>query len=427
MIAFPAPLQDQEAVSEFKLTEMGSPGLTKALGGFPFLLLRFCFLLILVVRPSTSENGDESTPTSQKDSTLGDKTKFPTKIINLAESINRSQKGLQDPERAKASREQWELALKDIKELLPDPKKTANETAMSRDKGSFSQWKLLLEKPNSLELDLETNLTVDVDNFLTERGQNSKIARFEGFASWERLLQDWADDIQDYMDKIEAENTEYPLATHGAPTKRRKSTVSESPKTEPIETHAVIDGSTRGEAPLERHKEPIETLKEPRVNKKSINLPIPAPAQDGEKILPHTDISDKSKQIWIVTTAALPWMTGTAVNPLLRAAYMTEGRKEAGGSVTLMLPWLERQQDQASVYGADEQFDSPKHQEAFIRDWLRHKAKMPEASEQLNIEWYTAWQNKAENSLYSMGDITALIPADKVDICILEEPEHLNW
>ena len=46
---------------------------------------------------------------------------------------------------------------------------------------------------------------------------------------------------------------------------------------------------------------------------------------------------------------------------------------------------------------------------------------------QLNIEWYTAWQNKAENSLYSMGDITALIPADKVDICILEEPEHLNW
>ena len=150
-------------------------------------------------------------------------------------------------------------------------------------------------------------------------------------------------------------------------------------------------------------------------------------AQDGEKILPHTDISDKSKQIWIVTTATLPWMTGTAVNPLLRAAYMTEGRKEAGGSVTLMLPWLERQQDQASVYGADEQFDSPKHQEAFIRDWLRHKAKMPEASEQLNIEWYTAWQNKAENSLYSMGDITALIPADKVDICILEEPEHLNW
>ena len=26
-----------------------------------------------------------------------------------------------------------------------------------------------------------------------------------------------------------------------------------------------------------------------------------------------------------------------------------------------------------------------------------------------------------------MGDITALISEDEVDICILEEPEHLNW
>ena len=26
-----------------------------------------------------------------------------------------------------------------------------------------------------------------------------------------------------------------------------------------------------------------------------------------------------------------------------------------------------------------------------------------------------------------MGDITALIPKEEIDICILEEPEHLNW
>jgi digalactosyldiacylglycerol synthase len=120
-------------------------------------------------------------------------------------------------------------------------------------------------------------------------------------------------------------------------------------------------------------------------------------------------------------------MTGTAVNPLLRAAYMTEGRSEAGGCVTLMLPWLEREQDRDSVYGTNLDFDNPKEQEGYIRKWLVEKAKLPGASEQLRIEWYTAWQNKVENSLYSMGDITAQIPAEDVDIMILEEPEHLNW
>lgn len=52
---------------------------------------------------------------------------------------------------------------------------------------------------------------------------------------------------------------------------------------------------------------------------------------------------------------------------------------------------------------------------------------MKQASVDLKIQWYTAWQNKVENSIYSMGDITALVSADDVDICILEEPEHLNW
>ena len=31
------------------------------------------------------------------------------------------------------------------------------------------------------------------------------------------------------------------------------------------------------------------------------------------------------------------------------------------------------------------------------------------------------------HSIFPMGDISALIPDAEADVCILEEPEHLNW
>jgi hypothetical protein len=31
------------------------------------------------------------------------------------------------------------------------------------------------------------------------------------------------------------------------------------------------------------------------------------------------------------------------------------------------------------------------------------------------------------HSIFPMGDISALIPDNEADVCILEEPEHLNW
>jgi hypothetical protein len=138
--------------------------------------------------------------------------------------------------------------------------------------------------------------------------------------------------------------------------------------------------------------------------------PKPRPVAPGDAVLPHTDIADPSKNVWIVTTGALPWMTGTAVNPLLRAAYLSTGRAVAGGSVTLMLPWVEREADQLCVYGRGRMFDSPDEQEAYVRAWLRDAAGMADASVELRIRWYTAWQEVLENSLYSMGDIIGLIP-----------------
>lgn len=41
--------------------------------------------------------------------------------------------------------------------------------------------------------------------------------------------------------------------------------------------------------------------------------------------------------------------------------------------------------------------------------------------------WYSASYHKFYNSIFALGDICDLIPEEDADVCILEEPEHLNW
>lgn len=125
----------------------------------------------------------------------------------------------------------------------------------------------------------------------------------------------------------------------------------------------------------------------------------------------------------MVTTAALPWMTGTSVNPLLRAAYLTRGREP--GKVTLMIPWL-TPEDQTFVLPEGKRFDTREGQEAFIREWLG-KAGMGDEASELQIAWYDARYHQLAGCIFPMGDMTRLIPDEEADVCILEEPEHLNW
>ena len=297
---------------------------------------------------------------------------------------------------------------------------------------SISTSSITNEVTETEEEEEEEDQDSDFDpNYMTSLIANrlsSTIPRFDGFPSWERMLNDWSDDVQEYLQQVnEEQSLGYSIGNYGRapPATTTLTATSTIPTEPPTPTSTSNNGTTNAGI----GSTPTKPLTPPIVVKavSTLPLPIPTPAKPGDTILDYTDISNKSKSILIVTTASLPWKTGTAVNPLLRAAYLSMGRKEVGGNVTLMIPWLERKVDQMSIYGPNNIFTTPDEQEQYIRQWLNESANMLEASQDLHIEWYTAWQNKVENSIYSMGDLTANLSSAQYDICILEEPEHLNW
>ena len=126
----------------------------------------------------------------------------------------------------------------------------------------------------------------------------------------------------------------------------------------------------------------------------------------------------KRPEITIVTTAALPWMTGTAVNALLRAAYLAE----TGYRVTLCVPWI-HPDEQALVLPKGKLCAAPDTQEQLMRTWLseRDGAVAP-----FDIRFYPARFDVMRGSILPLGDTTRWV-GSSCDLCVLEEPEHLNW
>jgi len=127
------------------------------------------------------------------------------------------------------------------------------------------------------------------------------------------------------------------------------------------------------------------------------------------------------RKITIITTAALPWMTGTSVNPLLRAAHLSK----KGYNVTLLLPWLTPDEQQA-LFPAGLVFNRSVTQEQYSRWWLQNRANLP--APDLRIRWYPAQYEPFLGSIIQKEvDLAKLIPAADRDVAILEEPEHVNW
>jgi len=134
-----------------------------------------------------------------------------------------------------------------------------------------------------------------------------------------------------------------------------------------------------------------------------------------------SNLRRKGRYINIVTTAALPWMTGTSVNPLLRAAYLAK----VGYNVTLMMPWIPPEQ-QATLFPKDLIFERPALQEQYVRWWCENRASVE--ADNLRLRWYPGrYAPNLMSIIQDCDDIITCIPKAERDAVILEEPEHLNW
>ncbi|CAH9093268.1 unnamed protein product [Cuscuta epithymum] len=129
---------------------------------------------------------------------------------------------------------------------------------------------------------------------------------------------------------------------------------------------------------------------------------------------------EKKQHIAIFTTASIPWLTGTAVNPLFRAAYLAENGER---NVTLVVPWVPVK-DQQHLFPNNITFNTPSEQEQYVLRWVEERTGL---KSNLCVRFYPGKFSLEKRSILALGDITIVIPDDEADIAVLEEPEHLTW
>lgn len=146
----------------------------------------------------------------------------------------------------------------------------------------------------------------------------------------------------------------------------------------------------------------------------SVHSKVESTTVGGAEIVPASDLRGSDRRIWIITTACLPWLTGTSVNPLLRAAYLAKDRPD--GMITLMVPWLQKE-DQDIAFPPGIRFKSPDEQREYVQKWLVEDAQLPVAAKNLRISFYNA---RLVNIYYSQGNFTALAVSSVLTILAMD-------
>lgn len=91
------------------------------------------------------------------------------------------------------------------------------------------------------------------------------------------------------------------------------------------------------------------------------------------KLRPESSLRQPGRTVAVVTTAALPWRTGTSVNPLLRCAHLAA---ETTCKVLLVVPWLEPE-EQALVFPPGQVFQTREEHAEFILKEARERSCLP--------------------------------------------------